>query len=101
MSDAYLTLQTKDETKHFFLDVLDDDTYLLIDASKKIKRYIDYKKSGDWALVAESPFPEIIFVCNSEEASTRVQKRCEAILHKAWVLDAKFTATTRAEITLD
>ncbi len=102
LSDAYLTLQTEDdEIKHFFLDVLDDDTHLLIDASKKIKRYIAYKKSGDWALVTESPFPKIIFVCNSEEASKRVQRRCEAVLHKAWVLDAEFMATTRDEIALD
>ncbi len=101
LPDGYLTFQEDDSTRHYFLDILDDDAHLLIDASKKIKRYIDYKKSGDWSLVAKASFPKIIFVCNSEEASRRVQKRCDAILHKAWVLDAKFTTTTRGEITLD
>jgi hypothetical protein len=102
LPDAYLTFQTrKGGTKHFFLDVLDDDTHLLIDASKRIKRYIVYKKSGNWALVSGPPFPTIIFVCNSEEASKRVQKRCEAVLHRAWVLDAKFIATTSDGVRLD
>lgn len=101
LPDAYLTLQTNDnKTKHFFLDVIDDDAHLLIDASKKIKRYVTYKKSGDWALVAESPFPKIILVCNSEEASKRVRKRCEAVLHKAWVMDMELTATTSDTIDL-
>jgi hypothetical protein len=100
-SDAYVMLETDQSVQHYFIDVLDDDAHLLIDASKQIKRYINYKKSGDWALVAESPFPTILFVCNSEEASKRVQKRCEAILHKAWVLDIKFSATTRSEIILN
>lgn len=101
LPDAYLTLQATDgETKHFFLDILDDDAHLLVDASKKIKRYISYKKSGDWALM-KAPFPKIIFVCSTEEASNRIRKRCEAVLRNAWVLDAKFTATTRDEITLN
>lgn len=98
--DAYITLEAEQNTQHYFIDVL-DDAHLLIDASKKIKRYIAYRKSGDWVLISESTFPTIIFVCNSEEASKRVQKRCEALLHKAWVMDIKFIATTSNNITLD
>ena len=93
--DAYATLQVDgDAANHFFLDVLDDDIHLLADVSKKIKRYIGYLRSGSWATTG-SPFPVIIFVCNSHEACERVRKRCEAVLKKAWVLDIKFmTATT-------
>lgn len=98
--DAYLALETDDGTQPYFIDVLDDDAHLLIDASKKIKRYIDYKKSGDWVLVADMPFPKIVFVCSTEKASKRVQRRCEAILNKAWVLDIKCVAVTRENVTL-
>ncbi len=101
LPDAYLTIQANDsETKYFFLDILDNDAHLLIDASKKIKRYIAYKKSGNWALIADSPFPKIIFVCNSEEACKRVQKRCDYLLSKVWVIDVTFVATTSDAIRL-
>jgi hypothetical protein len=97
--DAYVTLQGDGNTRHYFIDVLDDDTHLIIDASKKIKRYIEYRKSGNWALM-KVPFPMIILVCNSEEACKRVQKRCDYLLGKAWVTDISFTATTSMAIKL-
>lgn len=93
--DAYVTLGAK----HYFMDILDDDSHLLIDASKKGKRYIDYRKSGDWA-VMNTPFPQIIFVCNSEEACRRVQKRCDYLLGKAWATDIVFKTATGANVTL-
>ena len=99
--DAHLMLETENGTQYYFMDILDDDTHLLIEASKKIKRYIDYKRSGNWALVTKSLFPKIIFICNSKEASGKVQKRCEAALHRAWVLDLKVKAATGDHITLD
>jgi hypothetical protein len=97
--DAYVTLETDQGTQHYFIDILDDNSHLLIDASKKIKRYIDYKKSGDWALIG-APFPTIIFVCDSEEACSKVQKRCESLTNKSWVTDVTFTVTTSGAIEL-
>jgi hypothetical protein len=99
--DAFLILETDSGTQHYFVDILDDDAHLLIDVSKKIKRYIDYKNSGDWVLVDQAPFPKIIFVCNSEEAAKRVQKRSAAILHKTSLLDVAFEAVTKDTINLD
>lgn len=93
--DAYLMMSTK----HYFVDVLDDDAHLLIDTSKRIKRYIAYRKSGNWA-VMNAPFPEIVFVCNSEEACERVQQRCNYLLGKAWVTDVTFKAATSTNIAL-
>ena len=99
LPDTYLTLQTKNEMKHFFIDVLDDDVHLLVDASKKIRRYIEYRKSGNWTFM-KVPFPSIILVCNSEEACKRVQKRCDSLLNKAWVTDIAFKVTTTTAIEL-
>ena len=101
LPDAYVTLQADNEaTRHFFVDILDDDAHLMADASKKIKRLIGFRRSGSWATTG-SPFPAVIFVCNSDEASKRVQKRCEAALHKAWVFDMQCTATTVDTIELN
>lgn len=99
--DAYVTLKKDVGTaSHFFLEVLDDDAHLMADASKKIRQIISYKRSGNWALHG-SEFPSVIFVCSSDEACKRVQKRCEAALNKAWVLDMTFTVTTLDAIELD
>lgn len=95
LPDAYVRLWVDDNAKHFFIDVIDDDAHLLIDASKKIKRFIEYKKSGDWVLIDKAPFPKIIFVCNTEQAAQKVQKRCDAILRKTWLLDIEFEVVAK------
>ena|ERR1700704_3266704 len=98
--DAYLTLQTKGETKHFFVDVLSNDAHLLIEASKKIKRYFDYRQGGNWA-TSDSGFPAVLFVCNSESDCQKVQRRCEIVLNKAWVGDVEFRVTTSDTVELN
>lgn len=94
--DAYGVLGAN----HYFIDVLDDDAHLLIDASKKVKRYLEYRKSGDWAAM-DAPFPKIIFVCNSDEACERVQKRCDYLLEKSWTTDVAFRVAISTAIALD
>jgi hypothetical protein len=99
--DGYLTFQEDDSAKHYFLDILDDDAHLLVDASKKIKRYFDYKQSGNWVLVADEPFPAIIFICNSEAACKKVQKRCDSAIKKAWIRDIEFRVFAKEAVSLD
>jgi hypothetical protein len=95
--DAYLTLQADDNTKHFFLDILDDDAHLLIDASKKIKRYFDYRRSGNWKALT----PTIVFICNSDASCKKVQKRCDSAIKKAWIRDIEFRVVTKETVSLD
>lgn len=97
--DAYLTMQAGDETRHYFLDILDEEAHLLVDVSKRIQRYLGYRKSGNWATTGAA-FPKVIFVCNSEKDCARVQKRCNAALNKAWVHDVEFIVTTKDTVTL-
>lgn len=97
--DVYLTLQAGNQTKHYFLDILDDDAHLLVDVSKKVQRYLTYRKSGNWATTAPT-FPKIVFVCNSKKDCERVQKRCNAALNKAWVHDVEFVAVTTTDVAL-
>lgn len=94
--DAYLTLGTK----HYLVDILDDEIHLLVEASKKLKRYIEYRKSGDWAAFSTSPFPVIIFMCSSEELCEHVRKRCDYLLSKAWV-DMDIRVTVSDKVMLD
>ncbi|HMI09942.1 MAG TPA: replication-relaxation family protein [Candidatus Saccharimonadales bacterium] len=99
LPDAYLTLQT-DNMKYFFLDIVDDDAHLLIDVSKKIKRYFDYRMSGEWAAIG-SEFPVIVFICRSEAACKKVRKRCDAAIRKAWIRDIEFRVITKNTVSLD
>jgi hypothetical protein len=98
--DAYLVLETDQATHHYFVDILDDDAHLLVEASKKIKRYIECRKNAEWVDFSEDQFPKIIFVCKTEDAVKRVQKRCEVILNKAWTTDVNLEVTTSNEINL-
>lgn len=97
--DAYVTLETTQGLKHYFIDILDDDAHLSIDASKKVKQYIEYRKTGHWA-VMNALFPEVIFICNSEETCKRVQKRCDHLLNREWATDIVFRTATSADIAL-
>jgi len=98
--DAFLMLDAEGGVRHYFVDILDDDAHLLIDASKKMKRYVDYKESGDWVLVEEASFPKIVFICNTEEAAKKVQKRCDGILRKTWLSDVEVVAITKDVVDL-
>lgn len=95
LPDVYLTLLTNDSTKHFFVDIL-DDTHLLLDASKRIKGYFDYRRSGNWKIIT----PVIVFICKSEMACRKVQKRCDLAINKAWIRDIEFRVITREEVKL-
>jgi len=100
LPDAYVTFSVADETiSHYFMDVVDDDMHLMAVVSQRMKRYISYARSGEWGLM-QAPFPTLIFVCNSEDLCSRVQKRCEGMLNRAWLLDVTFKAVTIGSIEL-
>lgn len=99
LPDAYVTFETGDGARHFFLEILDDDVHLFIDVSKKIKRYLNYRESGDWTMI-DSVFPVVIFVCNSETIVKEVRKRCDAAINKTWIQDIEFKVVTMYAISL-
>lgn len=98
--DAFLMLESDGDTHYYFVEVLDDDAHVLIDTSKKVKRYIEYKKSDSWAQVDQVSFPKIIFICSSEESTAKVRSRCEAILNKSWASAIDLEITTKENISL-
>lgn len=96
--DIYAILGSGKNQKHYFIDLFDGDTHLDIEATKKAKRYLAYLQSGEWDILA-SPLPIIIFVCNTDEACRRVQKRSETTLRRTWLADLTLVTTTRQSIT--
>lgn len=98
LPDAYLTLETETTTRHFFLDILNDDTHLVVDASKKIRRYINYQMSGEWT---DEASPAMVFVCNSASACVKVQKLCVTAVSKTWAQDVDFRVFTPDSVNLN
>ncbi|HSX06303.1 MAG TPA: replication-relaxation family protein [Candidatus Saccharimonadia bacterium] len=96
--DAYITLQTKSGVRRFFLDFL-DAAHSLIEASRKSEQYLNYHSSRNWAAI-DSEFPKVIFICGSDDIAEKVQKRCRAILNKAWIRDMELMAMTSDQIEL-
>jgi hypothetical protein len=100
VSDAFLSLKSDlsgDATvKHYFLDVFDDSrpffTFI-----RRVKQYIDYSESGEWA-VTELDFPSILFICESDNTEKRLQKQIAKLLYSEGVDDVIFATTTRSLI---
>lgn len=96
LPDAFLTLETKNNTRHFFVEIL-EDSQPFFTAVRKIKKYIDYKDSGEWA-VTEAEFPTILFICESASLQKRLQKHTTKMLDKALVDDFAFATTTKEKL---
>ncbi|SRR6266536_3640222 len=97
LPDAFLSLSVSD-TKHFFLDVIDDNQPFFA-AVRKIKQYLGFKSDGEWTLT-ETEFPAILLICESTSTQKRLQKRIIATLNKSLEDDIVFASTTIKEIAM-
>lgn len=96
LPDAFLSLETNKTTKHFFLELVEDDKPFFT-AVRTIKKYIDYKQSGEWA-ITETDFPTILFICESVSLQKRLQKQITKMLNKTLIDDLVFATATKEEM---
>lgn len=96
LPDVFLSLEIKDTTKHFFMELIENSKPFFT-AVRTIKKYIDYKQSGNWALT-EADFPVILFVCDSTSWQKQLQKQIVKMLSKTLIDDLVFAATTKEEL---
>jgi hypothetical protein len=98
LPDAFLSLEAKDSTKHFFLEAFEEsERYYLFSAIKKIKQYLAFRESGEWA-VTDTDFPIILFVCDSVAMQEQIQKQITKTLNKSLIDDLVFATTTKEEL---
>lgn len=97
LPDAFLSLEAGQDTKHFFVEI-QEDSQPFFTAVRKVKKYIDYKDSGEWA-ITEADFPAILFVCESFSLQKRLQKQITKMLNASWADDLHFATATKAELT--
>jgi hypothetical protein len=97
---VFLLLETKEGTRHFFLEVFEEsERYYLFSAIKKIKRYITFKEGNKWA-VTTPDFPKILFVCDSVGMQAQIQEKIVKILSKSLTDDPVFATTTKEELKI-
>ncbi len=96
LPDAFLSLEAEGSTKHFFVEV-QENSQPFFTAVRKVKKYIDYKESGDWA-ITETDFPTILFICESASLQKRLQKQIAKMLDKTLTDDLVFATATIEEL---
>jgi hypothetical protein len=96
LPDAFLSLEAGGGAKHFFVEI-QEDSQPFFTAVRKVKKYIDYKDSGEWA-ITETDFPVILTICESVSLQKRLQKQTAKMLDKTLSDDLVFATTTKEEL---
>jgi hypothetical protein len=94
--DAFTSLETKNNTQYFFVEIL-EDTQPFFTAVRGVKKYLDHKESGEWT-ITETDYPTILFICESISLQKRLQKQIAKMLNASWVDDLIFATTTKIEL---
>lgn len=96
LPDAFVSLEVKDSTRYFFVEIV-EDTQPFFTAVRSVKKYLDHKESGEWA-ITETDYPIILFICESTSLQKRLQKQITKMLNASWADDITFATTTKAEL---
>ena len=93
LPNGYVALsETHKRTKRYFVEVIDDLVPRFV-IRAKIKRYFDFKESGDWEEHTKKAFPKIIVICASERVQEYVSKRVLKMLDESYE-ELEFITTT-------
>lgn len=92
LSDAFVSLTRENRTYNFFMEVLDDDRRFFL-PDKKIRQYLLYKQSGQWA-ETQTPFPSVLLICRSTSMLKRAQEKIAVRTHTALDDNVGFIVTS-------
>lgn len=97
LQDAYVHIKTSKDDKHYFLDIFEDTQpfFVLI---RRIKKYLDYAGSGDWATYSYD-LPTILLVVQNKSVHKRLRKRIAKELRDSY--EEITFATTKLEHVLN
>jgi hypothetical protein len=97
LQDAYVHIKTSTSDKHFFLDIFEDSQpfFVLI---RRIKKYLGYAGSGDWATYSDE-LPTILLVVQNKSVHKRLRKRVAYELRESY--EELTFATARLEHILN
>lgn len=99
LQDAYIHLKVSTGDRHFFLDIFEDSQpfFVLI---RRIKKYLDYAGSGEWARYDEdNELPTVLLIVQNKSVHKRLRKRLAKELRESY--EELTFATTRLEHILN
>lgn len=99
LQDACIRVKTSKGDRHFFLDIFEDNQpfFVLI---RRIKKYLEYAGSGEWARYDEDGgLPTILLVVQNRSVHKRLRKRMAKELRESY--EEVCFATGRLEYILN
>ncbi|MBU0570169.1 replication-relaxation family protein [Patescibacteria group bacterium] len=92
--DAYVAIESKDQTKRYFLEIIDEGTPRFMLRSK-IAQYIEYFEEGAWQKKTGYPDPALLFICPNETIKIFLHKHIAQVLEEEAEGEIGFYLTTR------
>jgi hypothetical protein len=96
--DAYIAIESKEETKRYFLEIIDEGTPRFMIRSK-INQYIEYFTVNTWQDRTSHPNPKMLFVCPDELTKIFLNKYILQMQEEEPKLDLEFYLTTKDQIS--
>lgn len=95
--DAYIAIESKRQTKRYFLEIIDEGTPRFMIRSK-IDYYFEYFQANTWQNNTDHPNPTMLFVCPDELTKTFLNKYILQIQEEEPEIDLNFYLTTQNQI---
>lgn len=92
--DAYIAVESEDETKRYFLEIIDEGTPRFMLRSK-IELYIEYFEENTWNNKTGHPNPALLFVCPNETIKEFLHKHIAKELEEETEEEIDFYLTTK------
>lgn len=95
--DAYIAIESKRQTKRYFLEIIDEGTPRFMIRSK-IDHYFEYFQTNTWQDNTDHPNPTMLFVCPDELTKTFLNKYILQTQEEEPEIDLYFYLTTQNQI---
>jgi len=95
--DAYIAIESKRQTKRYFLEIIDEGTPRFMIRSK-INQYIEYFQANTWQNRTDHPNPTMLFVCPEELTKIFLNKYILQMQEEEPEIDLEFFLTTQNQI---
>jgi hypothetical protein len=95
--DAYIALESKRQTKRYFLEIIDEGTPRFMIRSK-INQYVEYFQANTWQDRTNHPNPMMLFVCPDELIKIFLNKYILQMQEEELEIDLEFYLTTKDQI---
>lgn len=95
--DAYIAIKSENQTKRYFLEIIDEGTPRFMLRSK-IAQYVEYLDEGTWQDKTGHPDPALLLVCPNETIKSFLYKHIAQVLEEEVEDEINFYLTTKETI---